>query len=241
MQDRYAGDVGDFGKFGMLRNLANTGLKVGVNWYRTYIPEEHGNGDGKYVGYLNNEAFKGCDDELLESLRTIAAGKRSIAALKSANLLPGAKYYSKILRPGSDNSFSRDIWFKNSLKVLAGSDIVFCDPDNGLLVKSVSPGSSRSNKYVTENELVSYYLADKSVVFYNHRCREKEPVYLQRFAPLQQKDELAGSKWKGLKFARGSVRDFIFILRPSHVTKVETAIKKMMQGNWCKHFSLLGF
>ena len=30
MQDRYAGDVGDFGKLGMLRQIADTGLKVGI-------------------------------------------------------------------------------------------------------------------------------------------------------------------------------------------------------------------
>ena len=41
MQDRYVGDVGDFGKIGMLRQIANAGLRVGVNWYLTYKPEEH--------------------------------------------------------------------------------------------------------------------------------------------------------------------------------------------------------
>jgi hypothetical protein len=36
MQDRYAGDVGDFGKLGMLRKIAYSGLKIGVNWYLAY-------------------------------------------------------------------------------------------------------------------------------------------------------------------------------------------------------------
>ena len=39
MQDRYAGDVGDFGKFGLLRHLcretAQDKLKPGVIWYKT--------------------------------------------------------------------------------------------------------------------------------------------------------------------------------------------------------------
>lgn len=52
MQDRYAGDVGGFGKLGMLRQIATTGLKIGVNWYLTYKPEEHNNDDGKHVKYL---------------------------------------------------------------------------------------------------------------------------------------------------------------------------------------------
>ena len=31
MQDRYTGDIGDYGKLGMLRCLKATGLLVGVN------------------------------------------------------------------------------------------------------------------------------------------------------------------------------------------------------------------
>ena len=35
MQDRYAGDIGDYGKLGLLRSLSRTGLRIGVNWYLT--------------------------------------------------------------------------------------------------------------------------------------------------------------------------------------------------------------
>lgn len=241
MQDRYAGDVGDFGKLGMLRKIAATGLKVGVNWYLTYKPEEHGNEDGKYVGYLNDKSFKGCDDELLESLRAVIIARRSVALLEQANLIPDAQYYSEILKPGSVSAFSRDTWYKKSLKALANSDIIFCDPDNGLLVKSVSLGSSKSDKYVTDNELTGYYQAGKSVVFYNHRCREKEAIYLQRFVPLQQMNGLLSARWKGLKFVRGTIRDYIFILQPYHAVLIEAAIEKMTQSNWRKHFSTLDF
>lgn len=138
MQDRYAGDVGDFGKIGMLRQIAWTGSKVGINWYLTYKPEEHVKEDGKHIGYLHNKLFQGCDDELLNALRRVVESGRSVAALENAGLIPGAQYYSAILRPGSDRSFSRDAWVKDSMKALANSDIIFCDPDNGLLVKSVS-------------------------------------------------------------------------------------------------------
>ena len=33
MQDRYAGDIGDFGKIGLLKTLQAQDLSVGVNWY----------------------------------------------------------------------------------------------------------------------------------------------------------------------------------------------------------------
>ncbi|MDI9476732.1 MAG: hypothetical protein WBJ17_00805 [Natronincolaceae bacterium] len=239
MQDRYVGDVGDFGKLGMFRRIADSGLRVGINWYRTYKPEEHDNNDGKHISYLNNKLFQGCDDELLDRLRQMVEGNRSIAALETAELIPDAQYYSEILRPGNDRSFSRDIWYNNSLEALSHSDIIFCDPDNGLLVKSVSLSSAKSDKYITEDELVSYYLLGKSVVFYNHRCREKEEVYLRRFKPLQLRGELVSAKWRGLKFTRGSVRDFIFILQPVHFEIVNDVIKKMMQSSWNRHFSTI--
>lgn len=47
MQDRYTGDIGDYGKLGLLRCLAASGLRVGVNWYRT--PDEDHNEDGKFI------------------------------------------------------------------------------------------------------------------------------------------------------------------------------------------------
>ena len=41
MQNRYAGDVGDFGKLGLLRQLTSSQLDIGVNWY--LAPDESHN------------------------------------------------------------------------------------------------------------------------------------------------------------------------------------------------------
>jgi hypothetical protein len=35
MQDRYVADVGNFGKYELLRNIAKTNLIIGINWYLT--------------------------------------------------------------------------------------------------------------------------------------------------------------------------------------------------------------
>jgi hypothetical protein len=169
LQDRYAGDVGDFGKIGMLCKLTDSGLRIGVNRYLTYKLEEHINADGRHIGYLNNILFICCDDELLKSLYAIATGIRGVVQLENANLIPKAIYYREILKPGSDRNFNRSIWFRNSLEALSECDIIFCDPDNGLIVKSVSQKSNKSDKYILPDELVSYYKAGKSVIFYNHR------------------------------------------------------------------------
>lgn len=61
MQNRYAADVGDFRKFGMLRLLERQGLQIGINWY--LAGDECHNQDGKHVGYLNDKKLNHCDDE----------------------------------------------------------------------------------------------------------------------------------------------------------------------------------
>lgn len=53
MQDRYTGDIGDFGKLGLLRILESQGLTIGINWSRT--PDEDHNDDGKYTKYLKGQ------------------------------------------------------------------------------------------------------------------------------------------------------------------------------------------
>ena len=49
MKNQYFGDVGDYGKYAMLRYLSNDGIKIAVNWYLT--PDD-GSNDGKFTTYL---------------------------------------------------------------------------------------------------------------------------------------------------------------------------------------------
>ena len=35
LKNQYFGDVGDYGKYGLLRRIANNGIKIAVNWYLT--------------------------------------------------------------------------------------------------------------------------------------------------------------------------------------------------------------
>ncbi len=54
MQNRYTGDVGDFGKYGLLRALCSDDgkrkLKLGVNWY--LVPDMGNPGDGGFIDYV---------------------------------------------------------------------------------------------------------------------------------------------------------------------------------------------
>ena len=72
MQDNYVGDIGDYGKYGLLRNVTATGLRLAVNWYRV-IPTRPGKQeDGKYTSYLDKpEIYRHYDPELFDCLADI--------------------------------------------------------------------------------------------------------------------------------------------------------------------------
>lgn len=79
MQDRYAGDVGDFVKLGLLRALS-PGWRLGVAWYR--YPDESHNEDGRHITYLDQaERYQHLDPSLFSHLRNVVKEARSITSL----------------------------------------------------------------------------------------------------------------------------------------------------------------
>ena len=52
MKDQYFGDAGDYGKYGLLRFIAEKGIKIGVHWYLTDSDDSN---DGKHTAYLSDK------------------------------------------------------------------------------------------------------------------------------------------------------------------------------------------
>ena len=70
MKNQYVGDIGDYGKYGLLRFLAERGIHIGVNWYLT---ENDNTADGRFTNYLKDELSldRLCDPGLFDALRRI--------------------------------------------------------------------------------------------------------------------------------------------------------------------------
>ncbi len=239
MQDRYAGDIGDFGKLGLLKALQKQGFKIGINWYKTMPPdsEKKVDGtfkqqDGRYKTSDIPEKLKMCDAALAKKLAKIAEdeAQRSIAALERAKLVPDAVYYHEPISVARRNE-----WHQKALQTLSGADLVFLDPDNGLLVKSVTKGSAKSVKYAFYDEVADYIKIGKSVVIYNHRCRKLEEQY---FADIEQRLKVALKDVKyydiqAITFFKRSVRDyFVVSLTKEHSKRIKAAIQEMTGGVW---------
>ncbi len=69
MQDRYAGDVGDFGKFSLLTHLfGHAHYKLGIIWY--LFPDQTHNRDCGHID-VTESRFVNCDKCLCERLKTV--------------------------------------------------------------------------------------------------------------------------------------------------------------------------
>lgn len=234
MQDRYAGDIGGFGKIGLLKALQTQGLSVGVNWYRVEPMDTEKKADGTYKQedgkYLIPEKLQVCDVSLAEQLTKIAkSNHRSIKSLERGDFIPGARYYSEPVTVAG-----RDEWHKRALDLFKGLDIVFMDPDNGMLVKSVGKRSAKSIKYTFYEEVADYIGQKQSAMIYNHRSRKQEDVYFRELSEkLGRITGVAESRILKISFPRCSVRDYLAVpASEEHYKKICVAFLEMENGVW---------
>ena len=245
MQNRYVGDIGDFSKYFLLRELSQSDLKVGVNWYFTEPTEKelkNNRGDGKHTDYLIADKYniRNADPELFDKLRTLVVkGNRSIDSVVGFGLLPHIKnFFAKPI--GLFNE--RETWFKKSLASLNGCDVIFTDPDNGINPKSISPLSSNANKYLLLSELHQLYsIENKSVIIYQHTARtgKVEQQITSKINEIEkclsiQNRNLVQVLYTGL----GTSRFYIAVKQPSHSSEIDTSLKKVLKK--CTGLRLFG-
>ncbi len=150
MQDLYIGDIGDFGKYGLLREIERVGFSLAVNWYRL-APEQ--------TKYLSKpDEYRGYDAQLFDILNDIVTNNESkISKIEKSGLL-NAVFFSEEL------CGARNAWHKRALECTKNADIVYLDPDTGLETEKTC-----KNTHVRRAELCDYYNRGQSVILYQHR------------------------------------------------------------------------
>ena len=184
MQDKFVGDVGDFGKYGLLRALTSPPhgdgerqLSLGIVWY---MVREGGTGSPKKPGpahrYLQQgDAFRDYDQPLFDALaRVVKSKRRTVRSIERSNIFPqGTEFYGIPLATEGRELASiarlaqRGQWVRGALKKMTGCDIVFVDPDTGLDA-GVRPHSEKAAKYAFFEELSPYLCRGQSLVIYQH-------------------------------------------------------------------------
>ncbi|MCY3820761.1 MAG: hypothetical protein OXH52_15610 [Gammaproteobacteria bacterium] len=136
MQDRYTGDVGDFVKYGLLRAITGS-KRLGIAWY--LHPDAGPAGDGGHTEYLSqHERWQHLDPRLFEALKRIVSDDdRSVGSLQRSGVLGNATFAGKRLDVSAvrwrERRDWRLRWFKETRNQVAHCDVVFADPDNGLV------------------------------------------------------------------------------------------------------------
>ena len=256
LQNRYVGDVGDFGKYGLLRALCRPesaegpALKLGVVWYLT--PDETHNNDGGHIGYLNPtpkniKAFRRCDPELYDMLGAIVrSGDRQVSAISDRRVLPEETvYFDRVLDISAERFYrnpaarilAREQWCQDAVQATKDCDVLFVDPDNGI-GSSSQAHSRRGAKHVLLRELGQYFGQGKTLVIYHHlnRLTSAEAQVTHRLEELQKKMSPTATAM-AIRYRRGSSRVFFLCLNPAHRRIFARKVRQMMNSPWQSHFA----
>ena len=241
MKNQYFGDVGDYGKYGLLRALALNGISIAVNWYLTDdVTENDGSSDGKFTQYLNEANNRTYCPEVFDLLYSAVVDqqKRDISLLEKSNVIPNARYFNErvpelIRVPKEKRAMARNEWHKRGLAFCGGADLVFLDPDNGLR-NNLTNSSKLDVKYVLCEEAVDYY-SGANLLYYCHKGRRSDDEW-RDYKKLLALD-LPDAKLFGLTFHRGTQRSFVFVVHPEDAEKYIKIKNDFLDTPWKKMFS----
>lgn len=244
MQDRYAGDVGDFLTLGLLRALLDgSALRLGVVWYR--VPDETHNDDGKHVSYLDpanaiGRGLRALDPDLHGRMGDVVrSGRRSVASLELSAALPmGAATFDEYVdvrgKAAADRLARRRAWVDRAVAAMDGCDIVFADPDNGIRSSDHATPRHRAkaDKYAYLDELTPYAERAQSVIVYQHADRTA-PVDVQASRRLAEAaGELGVEPLAAVRASRGSCRLFLILPAPRHRAELAARIGQIERSPW---------
>jgi hypothetical protein len=244
MQDRYAGDVGDFMKLGLLRHLTSShpsnepDIRIGLNWY--LAPNETANADGKHITYLDpgnrwHTALSECDSDLMCSLAEVVAGNRSVDAIEASGALPpGTVTHSEGIEPAFGIA-GRAAWHGRALDKLANAATIFVDPDNG--IRRERKGA-KPHKFAFIDELADYADRGQNLVAYHHADRSAD----SRAQALRRLHELAAGVRQepvgAIVARRGTCRFFLITATDSHPNALRGSLDAYA-NRWAKHAELV--
>jgi hypothetical protein len=230
VQNRYAGDVGDYVKLAILRHLA-VGKRLGVAWW--LFPDETNN-DGGHVTYLSNaEKWKHLDPELFEGLPAVVKSKnRSVLALQK--YLPSDTCFSGEEIPCFEEPYGcrpakREEWFQRVKTDLNGCNVVFVDPDNGLEPERFAPARSRAGKSIRYGELKALNRVGRTLVVYHHYFRKQHDWQIRTLA---ERIKLEGFQSVDvLRWRRTSPRAFFLLNASSEMQQRAATIESASKGD----------
>ena len=156
---------------------------------------------------------------------------RSVIDIEACGLIPGAKYYSDGLDyrcSPNERSYKRKQWFQKGLDVLRDVDLIFMDPDNGLLV-SDNPSLKKADKYVLPSEVKRAFQRGKNVVYYCHKGRRKEAAWKDYLGVMLRDEWCPGAKQIVLTYHKGTQRSYVFLVHERDYKKYHRIVAGLLE------------
>ena len=169
MRDQWVGDIGDFGKYLLLKEICDPtnhllprlGLAVVSCYNHSFreIPEE----------------YRPLNQHLFDTLQEISGRISSSALLQQADVLPTNLFHDDPWTRLTRNQ--RLDWFDEAIALAGNAKVIFIDPDTGIATQTQhkkdaqkhGPTTKRSPEHVYIDELQRFVAARKSLIIYQHR------------------------------------------------------------------------
>jgi hypothetical protein len=251
MQHRYVGDVGDFGKYALLRALCQPepAINLAVIW--CLFPDESGNNDGRHVSYLRDQGFAQLDASLHAALADIVTrSRRNIAAIGDSGCLPTSTVFCADPISALDAAHAgsaerlryRGEWLETCLRRTTTCQLVFFDPDNGLEIASIPKYHPKAGKYIYWDELAQFWRRGNTLLIYHHVNRTITAAKQVTGLTERIAVEFPDARIIPLVFRRGSARVFWLIHRADDLgLALERRAANMLGSGWSRHFRPFGW
>ena len=234
MKDQYVGDIGDYGKYGLLRYLNNCNLKIGVNWYLT--PGDGGT-DGIHTEYLEDRRMRDYDPDLFDAMARLAFRRdKGVSLVKQSGILEDIRFFSAMMDFDSldwrERAEARKRWHKDALSMLADTELVFADPDNGLS-STQKPTKKGAQKFILPGEIVDYYHRGQQVFYYHHRPRKDYDGWMEDKSQIRH--FLPDAHLLAVSFNRWSCRTYVFVVHEDKYEQYRSLIDGLLASPWGSH------
>lgn len=194
-----------------------------------------------------------CDPALYEELQRIRRNPQlDIEMVQKANILPrGTRFYHapvpawhgrvKSRQEQQERWKQRDAWHTLGRKELQSADLVFTDPDNGIIFSERKDPKTRkpSHKHSYWYELHSYLKTGKSLVAYHHLGRQKGGHAQEIGRCLRIILDRGYQAW-AVHYRRGTSRAFLIIPAcKGHQAWLRQATETFTDSMWRAHATLV--
>jgi len=124
---------------------------------------------------------------------------------------------------------------------MAGRDVVYVDPDNGLEIDRVGPHFNKGPKYVYYDEFTPYLGRGQSLVVYHHLNREKDTTWESQVQERLQEVRTRLGPAFALLYRPGTGRVFFVVPSEAHREILQERAGRFAEHPcWSKHFTLYG-